>query len=269
MKQLKQKKHRGRDIGDPGETIRADLGMEPSSGPDPRLLRLAQLALLMAVATAFALAYLLSDGFRAEVGRVANILGTGDIEGLGDYILSFGAWAPVASLVLMIVQALAAPIPTFLIELANGLAFGVFWGWMLSVAGKTLAAGVCFWISRAVGRAPVEALVGRWGLEQADRWFARWGPHAVLLSRLVPGMTFDAFSYAAGLTRMRFRQFMLATVLGVLPETLVMAYLGQNAPQYVWALMALTVVVMGGGAAALYFRRRRKEGGDSREENNQ
>jgi uncharacterized membrane protein YdjX (TVP38/TMEM64 family) len=106
------------------------------------------------------------------------------------------------------------PCASFLITFANGLAFGVFWGWMLSLFGHVLAAAVCFGISRALGRGPVEVLVGKAGLESADRWFARWGMYAVFAGRLVPGVAFDAISYAAGLTRMGFRNFMAATALG-------------------------------------------------------
>ena len=89
-----------------------------------------------------------------------------------DYILSFGAWAPVVSGLLMILQALAAPLPAFLITFANGLAFGVLWGGLLSLVSAS-AAAVAFGISRALGRGPVEALVGKAGLESADRWFER------------------------------------------------------------------------------------------------
>ena len=182
---------------------------------------------------AFGLLYLLSDGFRSETNRALGILGRGDIAGLRDYIVSFGLWAPVASCFLMVLQALVAPVPSFLITFANGLAFGVFWGWMLSLFGHVLAAAVCFGISRALGRVPVEVLVGKTGLESADRWFARWGVYAVFAGRLLPGVAFDAISYAAGLTRMRFRSFIAATALGIFPQTFLYSYLGRQAPEYV------------------------------------
>jgi len=136
------------------------------SGPDCRTVRWTQLGLLLAIAAAFGLAYLSSEAFRSEVGKATSILGRGDLEGLHDYILSFGALAPVASLLLMVTQALVTPIPTFFMTFANGLAFGVFWGWVLSVTGHTLAAAVCFWLARVLGRGPVEALVGKVGSSQ-------------------------------------------------------------------------------------------------------
>ncbi len=156
--------------------------------------------LLATVAAPFVLLYAFSSGFRSEVHQALGLLGRGDIAGLRDYILSFGLWAPVASCFLMVLQALVAPVPSFLITFANGLAFGVFWGWMLSLFGHVLAAAVCFGISRSLGRVPVEVLVGKTGLQSADRWFARWGIYAVFVGRLIPGVAFDVISYAAGLT---------------------------------------------------------------------
>ena len=213
---------------------------------------------LLTAAALFGLIYLVSAGFRSEVHRALGILGRGDIAGLRDYILSFGFWAPVASCFLMVLQALAAPVPSFLITFANGLAFGVFWGWMLSLFGHVLAAAVCFGISRSLGRVPVEVLVGRAGLQSADLWFDRWGMYAVFAARLVPGVAFDVISYAAGLTRMRFRNFMIATALGIFPQTFLYSYLGRQAPEYVGLFFVTSALVVAGVVTVAVLRRRRE-----------
>ncbi len=222
-----------------------------------RMVRWLRLWLCLAVAAVFALLYLLSEAFRVETNRALGILSRGDVAGLRDYIVSFGAWGPVASLSLMVLQALIAPVPSFLVTFANGLAFGVLWGWVLSVVGHALAAAVCFGISRSVGRVPVEALVGKAGLEAADLWFERWGLYAVFAGRLVPGVAFDAISYAAGLTRMRFGSFMVASVLGILPQTFLYSYLGQRAPEYVGLFLVTSGLVVAGVLGVAMLRRQR------------
>jgi uncharacterized membrane protein YdjX (TVP38/TMEM64 family) len=234
--------------------------MASPAGLDARTIRWLRLLLLASAAAVFGVLYLLSDGFRSETNRAVGILGRGDIAGLRDYIVSFGLWAPVASCFLLVLQALVAPVPSFLITFANGLAFGVFWGWMLSVFGHVLAASVCFGISRALGRVPVEVLVGKAGLESADRWFARWGVYAVFAGRLLPGVAFDAISYAAGLTNMRFRNFLAATTLGIVPQTFLYSYLGRQAPQYVALFLVTTGIFLLGVivVAAVRYRRERR-----------
>ncbi len=234
---------------------------EVSASVDSRTVWRVRAAMFLFAALAFGLSYLLWGGFRAEVNAAVGILSRGDIEGLRDYILSFGVFAPIASLFLMVLQAIAAPLPSFLITFANGLAFGVFQGWMLSLAGHVLAAAVCFGVSRALGRAPVEVLVGKAGLESADRWFARWGMYAVFAGRLVPGISFDIISYAAGLTRMRFRGFILATTLGVLPQTFLYSFLGRRAPEYVGLFFVTTAIIVVGFGAYVFYRRKRSRPG--------
>lgn len=211
----------------------------------------------MAGLAAAALAYLILPAFRSELDLVFGILARGDVEGLRDYILSFGAWAPVISTFLMVLQAVAAPLPAFVITFANGLAFGAFWGGLLSLFGATIAAAVSFWISRALGRGPVAALVGGTSLESADRWFARYGAYAVLVARLVPVISFDVISFAAGLTRMGFTGFLAATAAGMAPATFIYAYLGGHSPQYVEALLAVFALVIALALIAALVRRRR------------
>lgn len=243
-----------------GETREDPPGARPPIGAKTigsRTVGRARLAVVLAAGAMLGLAYLLSAEFRAEANRAAAILWRGDVSGLRDYILSYGAWAPVVSALLMILQALVAPLPAFLITFANGLAFGAFWGGVLSLASASLAAAISFWLARALGRGPVEALVGRTGLESADRWFERWGIYAVLIARLVPILSFDVISFAAGLTRMPFWGFFAVTVIGAAPATFAYAYLGERAPQYVQALLVAFGVVIAGAVAAAVVRRRR------------
>ena len=231
--------------------------MERPASVNGRTIRWLRFFLLLAAVVIFGSLYLLVDGFRSETNRALGILGRGDVAGLRDFIVSFGVWAPVASCFLMVLQARATPVPSFLITFANGLAFGVFWGWMLSVFGHVLAAAVCFGISRAFGRVPVEVLVGKAGLQSADRWFGRWGMYAVFAGRLLPGIGFDAVSYAAGLTRMRFGPFILATTLGIIPQTLLYSYLGRQAPEYVGLFLITSAIAIFGFVVFVVVRRRK------------
>ena len=202
--------------------------------------------------------YLVSDAFRGEVNRAVGVLGSGDTGALRDYILSYGAWAPVVSAALMVLQALAAFVPSFLLGLANGLAFGAFWGGMLSLVSAAVAAAISFGIARAVGRAPVEALVGRGSLGSADRWFERHGAYAVLVARLIPVVSFDAISYAAGLTRVGFWRFLGATTVGMAPATFVYSYLGERAPRFAGVLLVVFGVFVAAAVVGAVVRRRRR-----------
>ncbi len=76
----------------------------------------------------------------------------------------------------------------------------------------------------------------------------------------MPFASFDVISFAAGLTRMGFWRFLVATTLGAAPATFVYVYLGGRAPQYVQVLLvAFGVVIAGAVVAAIVQRGRRDE----------
>jgi uncharacterized membrane protein YdjX (TVP38/TMEM64 family) len=157
-----------------------------------------------------AAAWLVSPGLREQVGLIVGLLSEGDLEGVRAYVLSFGAWAPLISIALMVLQGVLAPVPDIAITAANGLVFGAFWGTVVGLAGRYLAA-VCFYLARAMGRGAAEVLAGEGPARQTEAWLEEWGAIAVLAARLVPFFPFDAVSYAAGLTRMRLAPFLAAT----------------------------------------------------------
>ncbi len=141
-------------------------------------------------------------------------------------IESFQAGGLPLLFVMMIVQALAIPIPSELVLIAGGLAFEFPFGWLVGALGSIAAALVGFYISRKGGRSLAIKLVGEKGIKFADNWFNRWGVWAVLLGRFAPFIPFDAISYSAGLTKMKIKNFMVPTVIGTLPRTLFYTYLG-------------------------------------------
>lgn len=149
-----------------------------------------------------------------------------DVDAIKGYILSYGIWAPIISFLLMIFQSLIAPLPAFLITFANAALFGWVKGAILSWASAMAGATLCFWIARLLGREATEKLTSRLALDKVDDFFAQYGKHTILIARLLPFVSFDIVSYAAGLTSMSFRSFFWATGLGQLPATIIYSYAG-------------------------------------------
>lgn len=190
--------------------------------------RKAQTIIALSVAAVLTLLYLFSPAFRSEVQRAFALLSRADIEQLKEYLLSFGVWAPIVSGFLMVLQALFVPLPAFVITFANGLLFGTIGGALLSWSSAMVGAIVCYYISHLFGRPVVERLVGGKSLDMTDRFFGRYGKHAILIARLLPIVSFDVVSYAAGLTTIGPGEFLLATGIGQMPATVVYSFLGQN-----------------------------------------
>lgn len=149
-----------------------------------------------------------------------------NLESLKQYILSFGIWAPIISFILMILQSVAAPLPAFLITFANAALFGWVKGALLSWTSAMAGAALCFYIARFLGRDTVEKLTSKFAIDSVDKFFNKYGKHTILIARLLPFMSFDLVSYAAGLTSMSFVSFFIATGIGQLPATIIYSYVG-------------------------------------------
>ncbi|MFO1444223.1 TVP38/TMEM64 family protein [Bacillus sp. Bva_UNVM-123] len=192
----------------------------------------------------FLLLYLGQGGIREFVNLAISYLKNADVEGFRDYLLSFGSRAAVVSGLLMVFQSVMAPLPAFVITFANGLLFGWFFGAILSWSSAMLGAIVCFYLAKFLGRPVVEKIVTKKALNWWDQFFAKYGKHSVFIARLVPIVSFDLVSYAAGVTSISFWQFFWATGLGQLPATILYSYLGQTATDTVKILFFLFTIVI-------------------------
>lgn len=182
--------------------------------------------ILIGIILAFALLYLFSPSVNQIVKDISAMFATGDFTVVRDFIDEYGTYAMLVSAALMVFQSVMAPLPAFLITFANANLFGWWQGAILSWSSAMLGAVVCYYISRILGRDIVEKLTSKAGLESVDEFFKKYGKHSILIARLLPFMSFDLVSYAAGLTSMTFIPFFIATGLGQLPATIIYSYVG-------------------------------------------
>ena len=203
---------------------------------------LGKVILLIAVIAAVAV-YFLVPGVNKMMNKVFAMFASGDFTVVRDFVASYGAYAAVISFLLMIFQSIAAPLPAFLLTFANANLFGWWQGAILSWTSAMAGAAVCFYIARILGRDVAEKLTSKSGLAQIDTFFERYGKNTILICRLLPFISFDIVSYAAGLTSMSFMSFFIATGIGQLPATIVYSYVGGmltgGAKLFVTALMIL------------------------------
>lgn len=163
---------------------------------------------------------------RNAIKQIIFIFSMLDVDAIKGYILSFGIWAPIISFLLMVFQSVAAPLPAFLLTFANAGLFGWVRGALLSWTSAMAGAILCFYIARIYGRNTVEKLTSKFALEEIDGFFEKYGNYAILIARLLPFISFDIVSYAAGLTSMGLWSFWRATGLGQLPATIIYSYVG-------------------------------------------
>ncbi len=127
--------------------------------------------------------------------------------------------AYVASTVLLL--------PGSVLTLGAGYAWGPLWGVLLVSPVSVLAATASFLLGRTLFRARVERRLGDDPRLQAiDRAIAANGFKLVVLLRLSPVLPFNLLNYGLALTRVRLRDYVLGSALGMFPATVLFVYLG-------------------------------------------
>ncbi len=137
-----------------------------------------------------------------------------------------GSWGPVL-LAGAYVPACVLFVPGSVLTVGAGLAFGVVTGTVAVSAGSVAGASLAFILGRTLARGWVEGMIaGNAKFQAIDRAVARQGFKIVLLTRLSPIFPFNLLNYAFGLTRVSFRDYVLASWIGMLPGTVLYVYIG-------------------------------------------
>lgn len=159
-----------------------------------------------------------------------------------------GRWGPVLFFALYAALSLI-PVPKALLTAAGGVLFGLWAGAALSFSGALVGAILSFAVGRLLGRDAVDRLI-RGRLARVDALLADHGLSAVLIVRLVPVVPFTAINYASGLSRIRFRHYVLGSALGMVPGSLAYAALGAygTSPWGLAAAGSVLVLLLFGGS---------------------
>lgn len=163
--------------------------------------------------------------------KTCVILIAGNLDRVISLIRSWGVAAPLMSVLLMITQAIIAPIPAFAVTAANGMVFGSFWGALISWIGALMGALTSFYIARLFGNVALRKIVRNQKTVDFIRHAGeKRGFYFILLSRLLPFISFDIISYMAGMSGIRLWTFISGTALGMLPATIFYTYIGYEIP---------------------------------------
>lgn len=169
-----------------------------------------------------------------------------DGERLERMVARAGIWGPVLIVALMTVAVVASPVPSAPIALAAGAAYGHLWGTVQVVIGAELGALIAFGLARVLGHDVLRWLFGNRvdaGLLGSQTALTA----TVFASRLMPFVSFDMISYAAGLSRLHTWRFALATLAGIVPASFLLAHFGGEAVsgdlgRTTWAVLGLGLV---------------------------
>jgi uncharacterized membrane protein YdjX (TVP38/TMEM64 family) len=142
-------------------------------------------------------------------------------------IRRLGVLAPVAYIGMLALSVVISPIPGAPIAVVAGTIWGSLLAGVYSVIGGFLGSAIAYYIGRTLGRSAIQFLTGKniYFTKQHGEIYLTW---FIFLTRLLPVLPFDLISYAAGIAGLSFPAYACATLLGMIPSTFFLTYLGST-----------------------------------------
>jgi len=163
-------------------------------------------------------AFIIAAVFLIRFTPVRNYL---TVEALGRFLESAGLWAPVVYMAIYAVG-VCLFLPGTLLTGLGAAIFGAYWGFLYVWIGAMIGAGAAFYIGRTLGREFAASLIGN-KLKKYDDAIERNGFATVLYLRLVY-FPFTPMNFGMGLTKVRFRDYITGTGLGIIVGTFIFTF---------------------------------------------
>jgi uncharacterized membrane protein YdjX (TVP38/TMEM64 family) len=189
------------------------------------------------------------------------IIGGIDRQQLEIWLEDMGVFAPIIYLVLYTVATLLI-LPSTPLNLTGGAIFGIWWGTLWTTIAALVAAIAAFGFTRTVGKDFIsQKLAGRWSA--VDGEIRQGGLFYMFAIRLLPIIPYGIVNFVAGLTSIKFKDYLIGTLLGTLPGVLPFVMMGAGITELsqgnilpLMCAFGLTGMLVGG---ATWYRRRRQD----------
>lgn len=150
-----------------------------------------------------------------------------DSENIRIYLKEFGIWAPIVFIMLYTLGTFFIPATPFMI--AAGILFGFKYGLLYTIISGLLSSTVVFITSRKFGKEWVEKILEHRYLRHLNEYNQRLETGAIwdiMLLRMTPIMPFNALNILMGVSRAKTKDYIMGTLLGLIPSNVLTVYIG-------------------------------------------
>lgn len=162
-------------------------------------------------------------------------------EGLQQAVTDAGIWGVLVYIAVIALAVVMSPIPGAPLTIAAGAVWGAIPAGIYSVIGGFSGSLIAYFIGRSLGRSAVKALTGKiiYFSKEKGEWLLGG---LIFVTRLLPVLSFDLISYGAGLAGLSLPIYASSTLLGMIPSTLLLTYLGEAFTLGTRAAIALSLL---------------------------
>jgi uncharacterized membrane protein YdjX (TVP38/TMEM64 family) len=171
--------------------------------------------------------YFIFPFYKHGVDHAFDVITSKDEERIKDWVSQFGLGGPLVLIGLMILQMFLLVVPNILVMMIAIIMYGPFWGGVISLLGVFASSSFGFFIGKKAGPYTIKKLVSQKLLVKLTVFVEEYGAGAIAITRLA-SISNDSLSIIAGLLKMSYKKYILATLSGITPLIVLLAIYGNN-----------------------------------------
>ncbi len=185
---------------------------------------------------------------------------SGNVDGLVEYLRSFGSWAIVISFLLDVLINAASIFPSIFLSTANGLIFGLPLGIAISWLAETVGVVISFFLMRFFFRSTAEAIIAKSNsLKHIDEVSGEHGLEWMAFARTLPYFPSGILTAIGAVSSISARDYIIANLIGKFPSTALEVVIGHDIVNFRENTMRLSILVVIVGIIFLAYKKYRKK----------
>ena len=186
----------------------------------PLFISLSFFAILVAL-------YFFIPSFQNFIKEAFDVITSDDQERISKWVAQFKLSGPVVLIGIMIVQMFLFIVPNVLVMMVAIVIYGPFWGGVISFLGVFASSSTGYLIGKYFGPVTVHKLMSDKALKKTSNFIKHYGVTAIAITR-ISSLSNDSLSIVAGLLKMNYLKYILATLAGITPLIILLGIYGKN-----------------------------------------
>jgi uncharacterized membrane protein YdjX (TVP38/TMEM64 family) len=191
--------------------------------------------------------YFFIPSFQQFINNGFDVLTSNDEKKVKAWVSQFGIAGPLILIVTMVVQMFLFVVPNVFVMMVAILMYGPVWGSIISLTGVFGSSSIGYLIGTKLGPVTIEKILSKRSLQKTTSFIKEYGVAAIAITRL-SSLSNDSLSIVAGALKMRYKQYILATLGGITPLVVLLAIYGKNGKilkALIWiAITSLVVLIV-------------------------
>ncbi len=171
--------------------------------------------------------YFLIVPFREFIKEAFDVLTSDDQERISNWVGQFKMAGPLVLILIMVVQMFLFVVPNIFLMIVAIVSYGPVWGAVISFLGVFASSSLGYVIGKYLGPVTVNKLMSEKTQRKTTDFIEHYGVAAIAITR-ISSLSNDSLSIVAGLLKMPYKKYILATLSGILPLIVLLAIYGKN-----------------------------------------